>query len=115
MVSAVDPSTDSAHLVYVSEGLAAAVGRPVLGLLGRAARCVVRRRHSTGPVGRGGRDGGQWQAGRAAMALQRADGSSVPVHATFLAVPSLSDGWPVYIALFRLVRPADAERSESGD
>ncbi|MBT8240861.1 MAG: diguanylate cyclase, partial [Acidimicrobiia bacterium] len=119
MVSAVHPGSDSAHLVYVSEGLADLIGIPVNELLGRAPDAVFA--DSTPPeqldavaalVTHGK------QAG-VSMALGTANGPDLPVYATFLAVPSLSDGWPLYLSMFRVLTEPEGENPQpspsSGD
>ncbi len=108
MVSAVDPGSDSAHLVYVSEGLADIVGSPATALLGQPPEALFA---NGTPVEQLDAVASLVAAGRQAavlMALRTSSGIDRPVHATFLAVPSLSDGWPLYLAMFRVVDKPDA-------
>jgi diguanylate cyclase (GGDEF)-like protein len=104
MVSAVHPGSDSAHMVYVSEGLANLIGVSVSELLGKAPDTVFAE--STPPQQLDA-VAALVAAGKQAavpMALRTSNGPDLPVHATFLAVPSLSDGWPLYLSMFRMQR-----------
>ncbi len=101
MVSAVDPTTNSAHLVYVSEGLADMVGQSPASMLGKTPTSLF---DPATPAEQMDAVADLVEKGRQAvlpMGLRAADGAIVPVHATFLAVPSISDGWPLYLSMFR--------------
>ncbi len=108
MVSAVDPGSGSAHLVYVSEGLAALVGQPASELLGATPDAVFAESTPPEQVDAIAKLVAQGKQASVPMKLRTARDPELPVHATFLAVPSLSDGWPLYLSMFRVLGPPAA-------
>ncbi len=109
MVSAVHPDSDSAHLVYVSESLAELLDRSTGDLLGQPPEVLFALDTPPAQLDAVAELVSQGKQASLPMALQHADGSDVPVRATFLAVPSLSDGWPLYLSMFRVRRPPELE------
>ena len=103
MVSAVHPGSDSAHLVYVSEGLAEIVGGSVGELLGQPPEAVFARSTPAQQLDAVADLVAQGKQAAVQMALRTSSGAELPVYATFLAIPSLSDGWPLYLSLFRVI------------
>ncbi|MFW2383864.1 MAG: putative bifunctional diguanylate cyclase/phosphodiesterase [Acidimicrobiales bacterium] len=104
MVSAVHPGSDSAHMVYVSEGLADIIGIPIRELLGKAPDTVFADSTPAQQLDAVASLVAQGKQAMVPMALRTANGPDLAVHATFLAVPSLSDGWPLYLSMFRVDR-----------
>ncbi len=118
MVSAVDPAANSAHVVYVSEGLAHLVGHSTTSLLGQPPDTIFDPTTPPEQMDAVARLVEQGKQAVLPMRLRVANGESVHVQATFLAVPSISDGWPLYLSMFRRLdkpveSPALADRFDS--
>jgi diguanylate cyclase (GGDEF)-like protein len=96
-------------MVYVSEGLANMIGLSVTELLGRAPDAVFAESTPPQQLDAVAALVAEGKQAAVPMALRTSDGPDLPVHATFLAVPSLSDGWPLYLSMFRVLREPEVE------
>ncbi len=105
-MSTFNPETGRAHLMYVSENLAAMVGRSPFELLGRspeiliAAHTPIQQLTAVAAVVESG------QQAIVQLGLRHAEGHDVKVRASFLLVPSLPGQAPHFLALYRSLVPA---------
>ena len=100
-MSTYNPETGRAHLMYVSESLAAMVGWRPSDLLGRSPEVLIAPET---PQAQLSAVAAIVEAGRQAIVhldLRHADGTVVPVQASFLLVPSLPGQAPHFLALYR--------------
>ncbi len=108
-ISALNPRTGRSHLLYVSENLAATVGRQPHELLGESPSVLL---PETTPIAQLEAVGEVVSRGEQAVVnldLLHRTGHHVPVQATFLAIPSMTRGVSNYLSLYRAF---DAPRSE---
>ena len=104
-VSTVSPDTGRAHLVYVSENLSALTGYQTHQLLGQRPDFLF---DPETPKSQKDAIAALVERGEQAVVhinLTHAEGGTVPVQANFLSVPSLSQGWPYFLALYRDLSP----------
>lgn len=106
-VSTVNPVSGRAHLMYVSENLASMLGGEPHQLLGRSPDVLFTENTPIRQLEAVAALVDQGQQAVVQIELSHFDGSSVPVQASFLSIPSHADGWPYFLALYRdlSVRP----------
>ncbi len=100
-ITTVNPASGRAHLMYVSESLAAMLGYRPDQLLGRGPNTLFADNTPAAQLDAVAAvvDSGQQAIVR--LDLHHATGAVVPVEATFLALPALSASEPYYMALYR--------------
>ncbi len=109
-ISSVDGHSGRAHLMYVSERLAAMLGHQPGELLGRNPGVLFSDRTPMAQLDAVAEVVESGQQAVVRLGLRHSTGSEVPVEASFLALPSLSSGDPWYLALYR--DAADVPRAE---
>jgi diguanylate cyclase (GGDEF)-like protein len=100
-MSTYNPETGRAHLMYVSESLASMLGWTPTALLGRSPEVLIA---PSTPAAQLSAVAAIVEGGQQAIVdldLRHADGSHVPVQASFLLVPSLPGQAPHFLALYR--------------
>ena len=108
-MSTYNPETGRAHLMYVSESLALMLGWEPNSLLGRSPEVLIA---PSTPAAQLSAVAAIVEEGKQAIVeidLRHADGSALPVQASFLLVPSLPGQAPHFLALYRSM--ADRRRS----
>lgn len=111
-MSTYNPETGRAHLMYVSESLASMLGWKPSQLLGRSPEILI---SPTTPAAQLSAVAAIVEEGKQAIVqldLRHADGSDIPVQASFLLVPSLPGQAPHFLALYR---HAAADRRRTPD
>ena len=100
-MSTYNPETGRAHLMYVSESLAAMLGWTPNALLGRSPEILIA---PSVPAAQLSAVAAIVEDGKQAIVeidLRHADGFDLPVQASFLLVPSLPGQAPHFLALYR--------------
>ncbi|MEZ5343898.1 MAG: EAL domain-containing protein [Acidimicrobiales bacterium] len=107
-MSTINPKSGRAHLMYVSENLASMLGAEPYQLLGQSPDVLFIDSTPTPQLEAVAQLVDQGQQAVVQLDLAHFDGSSVPVQASFLSIPSHADGWPYFLALYRdlSVRPS---------
>ncbi len=100
-VSAVDPTTGLGHIVYASENLLKLLGYEAREILGANPGLLFA---STTPPAQLDAIADLVENGHQAVVnlrLERSDGASVAVRASFLRLPAMATDWPYYVSIFR--------------
>ena len=107
-VSTINPTNGRAHLMYVSENLAVMLGAEPYQLLGERPDILFADSTPTPQLEAVAALVDDGQQAVVQLDLAHMDGSSVPVQASFLSIPSHADGWPYFLAIYRdlSVRPS---------
>ncbi len=100
-MSTYNPETGRAHLMYVSESLAEMLGWEPNDLLGRSPDILISRNTPTAQLSAVAAIVEEGKQAIVEIDLRHADGSDLPVQASFLLVPSLPDQAPHFLALYR--------------
>jgi diguanylate cyclase (GGDEF)-like protein len=100
-LSTVNPGSGRAHIMYVSENLAAMLGFRPDQILGRNPGALFA---PATPVAQLEAVADLVEQGKQAtvrLELAHISGAGVPVQASFLQLPTMARGWPTYLAVYR--------------
>ncbi|MFT7600034.1 MAG: diguanylate cyclase (GGDEF)-like protein [Acidimicrobiales bacterium] len=108
-VSTVNPETGRAHIVYVSENLAALLGFRPDQLLGRGPEALFALETPAVQLDAVAELVEEGKQAVVKLGLAHISGATISVQASFLELPSLADGWPYFLAVYRDLSTGESE------